>query len=212
MKVTKILNALFVFTLALFATTGIAAADERPDIDREDGVVTITGTSGDDNCKIFVDEDEIEIYVFYFDQDDYRWKSRSRDYRIDRVDEIVFFGLEGNDKITNITAVPLVAYGGPGDDYLHGGDDDDLFGGPGKDCLYGGDGNDLLQPGEQVEDESCVLGGKGNDIFRIPFNYASNNGLFYYRNVSNVDGDDFNPNEDVEQLFFAYNFLISIRP
>jgi autotransporter-associated beta strand protein len=69
-------------------------------------------------------------------------------------DKVVVFGNGSNDTITvsGRFDIPVEFYGGEGNDYLAGGNGDDILdGGPGDDRLLGGNGNDIL------------LGGAGND-------------------------------------------------
>jgi Ca2+-binding RTX toxin-like protein len=65
---------------------------------------------------------------------------------------VKFYGLDGDDRFTNSTALQAFAYGGRGNDTLNGG--------PGQDYLDGGDGNDILHAGEGND---TLRGGGGND-------------------------------------------------
>ena len=86
------------------------------------------------------------------------------------VSQIVFSGNGGNDTFTNLTALPVRADGGSGDDVLRGGSasdkliggagNDQLFGEGGNDTLNGSAGNDMIDAG--VGDDS-VRGGRGDD-------------------------------------------------
>jgi Ca2+-binding RTX toxin-like protein len=61
------------------------------------------------------------------------------------VRSITFNGGPGNDRFTNDTALPMVAYGNAGGDSLFGGNGNDLLaGGTGNDVLVGGLGGDVL--------------------------------------------------------------------
>jgi Ca2+-binding RTX toxin-like protein len=78
------------------------------------------------------------------------------------VSQIVFTGYGGDDSNSHSVAIPLRAYGGPGDDYLVGGAEDDLlYGDAGVDTLVGLDGNDSLIGGN---DRDYLYGGNGNDV------------------------------------------------
>lgn len=81
---------------------------------------------------------------------------RSWTYASSQVNHIRVFGGAGADRIVNNSdKVRLTAVGGPGDDYLKGGNLDDAFwGGDGNDTLLGYGGNDLL------------VGGNGHDILK----------------------------------------------
>lgn len=84
---------------------------------------------------------------------------------------VTFRGDDGNDRIVNLTEVPLTAAGDAGDDTLAGGESVDLLaGGPGNDKLVGGggidtligdDGNDTLVGGDGAD---RLFGGAGGDI------------------------------------------------
>ncbi|MBP3953761.1 hypothetical protein J8F10_00400 [Gemmata sp. G18] len=78
--------------------------------------------------------------------------------------DIIFYGREGNDLLTNNTAVRTIAYGGSGNDILVGGAgaaNDLLYGEAGNDILYGRYGNDFLDGGS----ENDILDGSvGNDF------------------------------------------------
>ena len=85
----------------------------------------------------------------------------SRTMRSATVSRIVFTGGAGNDSFTNLTAKPVRADGGAGDDVLRGGSaNDTLLGGDGHDRLFGGTGNDKINGGEGND---AAWGGIGND-------------------------------------------------
>jgi Ca2+-binding RTX toxin-like protein len=64
------------------------------------------------------------------------------------------YGEAGNDQL----------FGGLGNDWLDGGEnDDDIFGNEGKDVLIGGQGNDLLQGG--IGDDELYGGGDNDELF-----------------------------------------------
>ena len=74
---------------------------------------------------------------------------------------IMFSGGAGNDSFTNLTAKPVRADGGSGDDVLRGGSaNDNLLGGDGKDRLFGNVGNDILDGGRGTDK---LVGGAGLD-------------------------------------------------
>ena len=95
------------------------------------------------------------------------------------IESIDYEGGQGDDILVNNTALPMVAYGfagndyivgGPGADFIHGGPgedliygnggDDDINGHTGDDVLYGGDGNDYIQGGY---DNDTIYAEAGND-------------------------------------------------
>jgi hypothetical protein len=95
------------------------------------------------------------------------------------VTRIVVHSHDGNDFVDNRTSVPMVAYGGTGNDTFLGGSGDDiliagsgncyldgrqgddmLFGGSGSSALFGGDGNDSLYAGAGT---NFLFGGSGDD-------------------------------------------------
>ena len=104
------------------------------------------------------------------------------------VKKIVFLGSLGNDRFTNLTALPSDAFGeegndtltgGAGNDNLDGGEGDDmlkglggvdhLFGGDGDDSLAGGAGSDSLRGDGGADSldggagDDFIYGGEGND-------------------------------------------------
>lgn len=107
----------------------------------------------------------------------------------DEIQKIVFRGNQGNDHFRNHTNLPLLAFGGPGNDTIYGGldglaelhgdgDNDTLigtrapnkiFGGPGEDVIFGLEGNDLLVGGSErdilygYEGADVMFGGTGAD-------------------------------------------------
>ncbi|TWU32627.1 calcium-binding protein [Novipirellula artificiosorum] len=100
-------------------------------------------------------------------------------------------------------------HGGKGDDFIAGrSGDDDLFGGSGSDYLYGGTENDYLKAGTG-EYEWVIAGQSGADIFANPGMVSS-----WSRNLipiqRDVYYDDFNPQFDVEVLFWTPQAFTSI--
>src|SRR5205823_2171857 len=94
------------------------------------------------------------------------------------ISKVTFQGYEGDDHFENRTAIPCIADGGAGNDYLLGGTGNDLLsGGAGNDILVGGDGNDQLY-GDAGFD--VLYGGAGADAlcggdgFDILFGNAGN--------------------------------------
>lgn len=138
----------------------------------EGTVLKIRGTPGDD--RIIVDHSDVWGFNV---RSDFKW------YR--DVSRFEVLGLGGNDLI-DFTAlrVPVIAYGGNGDNTITGGSGDDklfggsnqdlirgglgndtLFGGAGDDVLHGGDGADWINPGPGSDN---VFADAGNDqIFSV---------------------------------------------
>jgi Ca2+-binding RTX toxin-like protein len=75
---------------------------------------------------------------------------------------VVVLGNGGNDTITTSSVrFPIEFYGGAGNDYLAGGNSDDILdGGEGNDRLLGGNGNDILLGGGGAD---RLYGGNGDD-------------------------------------------------
>ncbi len=91
-----------------------------------------------------------------------------------RVHSIVFKSGTGNDRFTNHTNLPSLAYGGPGKDTLVGGSGNDtLVGGSGDDLLEGGKGNDVLKAGTGNDTlvagtgHDTLVGGTGHDVAEV---------------------------------------------
>ena len=84
------------------------------------------------------------------------------DTSVDPLNEIRFFGGDGDDVFSNFTSYVSVAYGEAGNDELNGGSANDfLFGGVDNDTLRGFDGSDGLHGNEG---DDTILGGEGNDF------------------------------------------------
>jgi hypothetical protein len=75
---------------------------------------------------------------------------------------VVVLGNGGNDTITTSSVrFPIEFFGGAGNDYLAGGNSDDILdGGDGADRILGGNGNDILLGGSGAD---RLYGGNGND-------------------------------------------------
>jgi hypothetical protein len=131
------------------------------------GVLEISGTSGDDVIKVtngkhgdlIVTLNKVKIGTF----------NPARDH----FNSIAIYGCDGNDTISvpkNLT-LPVSEYGGNGNDtliggarndYLDGGaGDDKIYGNKGNDIMVGGDGNDYLNGGPGKD---FMIGGAGMDV------------------------------------------------
>lgn len=122
-----------------------------------DGTLHITGTPGGDWVGVVTDwahPDRINVQFGSAAAPQAAMANPVANFARDEVMRIVVEGGDGNDVIGVIGAIPVVAYGGAGDDSLTGGAGDDsldggsgndvLFGGAGGDSLNGGDGNDMI--------------------------------------------------------------------
>ena len=140
-----------------FGNDAVFAGDVSS-IDRDDGLVVVTGTGAAD--KIFVqykNNNEILITIKdangnILDQEDYDTNS---------VQKVIVHGLEGDDQIVNSTNIAMEARGGNGTDFLRGGfAGDNLQGEFGKDRLSGYSGNDRIDGGSG---DDVIWGGPGDD-------------------------------------------------
>lgn len=115
------------------------------------GVLTITGTDGNDAATVEVQGTTLRV----------TFRGIPTTYTVSSVKEIVFIGNAGDDTFRNSTSIPSKAYGLDGNDTLIGGSGADfLVGGYGQDVLEGNGGNDTLwgSGGSDV-----LRGGDGND-------------------------------------------------
>ncbi len=123
-----------------------------PGITLVDGVLTIVGTEGPDDIKVTPGGGVPEIKVI-FNGAQTIWLG---------VAQIVVYANGGDDRvqIAGGIAVPVVAFGGTGNDRLKaGGGPSVLVGGAGDDALLGGSGRDILIGGAGAD----LLGGNGAD-------------------------------------------------
>ncbi len=123
------------------------------------GVLTVEGTSGNDNIIVTRDGTNLTI----------RQNGANSTTLAADVQKIVINGLAGNDQLAiaigpdHGVALPATLNGGDGNDRLLGGDkDDQLNGGAGKDFLQGGNGKDVLNAGDG---DDVLIGGRGPDVF-----------------------------------------------
>jgi hypothetical protein len=111
------------------------------------GVLTVTGTPGDDVITVVQTGNTIT--------------AAGGSFSASSVTKVVVHGLGGNDTIRNNTAKTSVLTGDGGSDTIYGGSGtDQIFGGTNNDFLYGGDGSDDLY-GEQGDD--YMYGASGYD-------------------------------------------------
>jgi Ca2+-binding RTX toxin-like protein len=120
------------------------------------GTLTIEGTPYAD--RVTIDYTQGGVFVNLTNQ---FGGGQGRFFRAGQLSRIVFHGYDGNDKLFDNTSIPVIAYGGNGDDLLVGGSGNDtLYGDAGNDKLYGMDGNDSLYGGSGAD---LLAGMNGND-------------------------------------------------
>ena len=141
------------------------------------GVLTVTGTSGDDFLEVQLRADTSEVRV--------NDNGSETEYPLSSVRRIVIDALAGNDDAgysgrDNGLDIPGLITGGDGNDTLEGGlSHDNISGGPGRDRIQGRTGRDTLTGGSGAD---FLEGGSGNDIL---FGNGGNDDL------SGNRGDDF---------------------
>ena len=110
------------------------------------GVLTVTGTAGDDSIVVTQSGNTIV--------------AEGLNYTATVVNRIVISGLAGNDVIRNLTAKPSTIYGGVGNDTIVGGTAADaLFGGEGMDTINGRAGIDRVIGGADTDTLIDRIGG-----------------------------------------------------
>ena len=142
------------------------------------GLITVFGDSSNDVCKVTTDGPTVTVSLTHGAH------AHTKKVSSSSVNQIVFFGYDGNDKFQNDTGFRSTAIGGKGNDILTGGSNKDtlaggdgtdmligrggndtLKGDGGSDFLYGGSDSDYLDGGaDSVKD--FVLGQSGTDTFR----------------------------------------------
>lgn len=126
------------------------------------GTLTIRGGSGNDVVEVEKEYGRVEVK-----SNTRSGHVRTQRFSAWRVDEIVFYGYNGNDSFTNKTDVPSRVYGGNGNDVLVGGSGADyLNGGNDADAITGSEGNDTIDAGAG---DDFVLGGSGHDFIDAAF-------------------------------------------
>lgn len=174
----------------------------------EAGILTLSGTAVGDTVEVALDGQNVRALL----------NGTSRSFVATDVREILFYGFAGNDLFRNNTAIPSTAYGGAGNDQLHGGTgadrldggagndtanggaghdrlfgglgDDTLNGDAGNDRLYGGLGDDNLSGGE---DNDTLRGGWGDDLLQ-----GNNGNDHLYGSLGN---DELLGGNDVDVIF-----------
>lgn len=127
-----------------------------PGVTLVQGVLTITGTDGDDDIKVNPGGGASEIKVM-LNGEQTTWVGAT---------SIVVYANAGDDRvqIAGGVTLPVIAFGGDGNDRLKaGGGPSVLVGGDGDDSLLGGAGRDVLIGGRGAD----LIGGNGADDLLI---------------------------------------------
>jgi Ca2+-binding RTX toxin-like protein len=131
-------------------TVNINLAGSNGSGDGAADTVTLNGTNGDDNVRMFGQGTSLTVIGFHAQVNITGTDGAT--------DSLVVNGLDGNDGLdaSNVAAgvMNITLDGGAGND--------SLFGSAGNDVLIGGDGNDFIQ-GDGGDD--TLIGGAGDDIF-----------------------------------------------
>jgi Ca2+-binding RTX toxin-like protein len=149
------------------------------------GTISIDGMSASTTAKVEFDardwwnpfDDHFKVTLFNRDANQY---ADEKSFPVSWVNQIAFYGGDGNDIFQNLVDVASVAYGDAGLDQLYGSSRADRFYGGGDfDVLYGGGDNDLLDGGVGGSDyysntgNDLLDGGAGNDILHAS-DYGNN--------------------------------------
>ncbi len=119
-----------------------------PSVCLDGGVLTVTGSTGDDTVTITEPTGLVRVESSFFPTTDFASAS---------VQQILVMLGAGNDTLLVSSTLPLVAVGGDGNDILTGGAGRSiLIGGLGSDLLYGDAGEDILVDGETTHDNNAV--------------------------------------------------------
>lgn len=142
------------------------------------GVLVIHGTAGADEFNVSLVEGskkkgKLSERIEVIEADLRTGESRIKRFSRPAVRQIKLLGRGGADRINlDISDVPILAKGGPGNDTIIGGNGDDrLYGGGGDDSISGGSGNDLLvgNKGDDTllgeQDNDTLVGNGGEDLF-----------------------------------------------
>jgi hypothetical protein len=134
--------------------------------DAPTGVLTITGSAQNDVAKVSVVGGQVKASLTCYSTapPNLSFFSDTKTFAYSAVKEVKFYGLDGDDKFTNLTFKKSTADGGLGNDVLTGGFGTDfLIGNYGDDCLTGSTGDDVLW-GSGGHDSLC--GGSGKDVLK----------------------------------------------
>jgi len=126
--------------------------------DLVDGVLGVTGTSGDDNIRISISKDTSKLAV--------KLDGTATLFSLASINKIKVDGLGGDDTICirqhrGQINIATELNGGDGDDQIFGGNGNDVIsGGAGDDVIRGNGGDDVLFGGVGTDK---ISGGRGND-------------------------------------------------
>ena len=117
------------------------------------GTVLMDGTNGNDTATVTdLGNGQLQVALSGF---------ATQQYSTSSVNLLRFIGKNGNDLLTNNSAVTVYGFGHAGNDELRGGSASDrLYGGPGIDLLFGNAGYDWLF---SHDGDDVLYGGSGND-------------------------------------------------
>ena len=163
-----------------FALESLEGREVPASISLANGIVSINGDIGNNVAVVSQMGSVIQVHI----------DAVAANYAAASVQQVNFYGGDGNDSFNNTTALTAVAYGNNGNDSLTGGSGNDiLYGGAGDDVLEGRGGNDFLV-GEAGNDTYVFSGtGLGSDTIIEPANSG----------IDTLDFSKFGP------LFYAVN-------
>ncbi len=189
-----------------------AAPQAEPDFAQlASGVLSISGTSGNDTFSLSVSESLLSVTR----------NGETLQFTTSAVTRIVLACGDGNDVVTlGAGVIGASIRGGNGNDSIRAGTgadtiradagDDTIFGGAGSDRIYGGDGNDSLT-GENGADR--IWGGSGNDKLLggshndILYGEAGNDSLYGQNQNDLLDGgvgaDYFSGGRDIDTVDYS---------
>jgi len=129
-----------------FPVTGGGPAG--PSVCLAGGVLTVTGSAGNDSAMITQPNGVIRVESSFFP---------TTEFPAANVQNIVALLGAGNDMLVVNASKPLVAVGGDGSDVINGGNARSiLIGGAGNDLLIGGSAQDILVGGATTHDSNAV--------------------------------------------------------
>lgn len=149
------------------------------------GVLSVSGTAGRDRITFSLKSGDSSKLVA-------TCNSQRAEYAVSAITQIQASGLQGADYISAVgLSIPVLFYGGAGNDSLVGGNGNDtLWGGGGNDLLMGSGGSNVLR-GEAGDDR--ILGGAGNDTIsggggHDIINGGGSSDIIHTTNTADVNG------------------------
>ena len=134
-----------------FALESLEGREVPASISLANGIVSINGDIGNNVAVVSQMGSVIQVHI----------DAVAANYAAASVQQVNFYGGDGNDSFNNTTALTAVAYGNNGNDILYGGSGNDVLrGDAGNDAIYGGTGNDTLFGGVGA---NILFGEDGND-------------------------------------------------